>query len=166
MDCVVFVLENLLPTDKSPELKRQAGKGEKMSVTDPIADAITKIRNAYRAKHKTVTVNHNKITEAIAKILAEENFINSYEIIERNREKKIYRKKLFINLRYTNNGEPVMRDIQRVSTPGLRVYVDSNNIPSVYNNTGCAILSTNKGVVVDRDARKLEAGGEYICKVW
>ncbi len=137
-----------------------------MSVTDPIADAITKIRNAYRAKHKSVTVNHSKIIEAIVKILAEENFINSYEIMERDKEKKILRKQIYINLRYTNKGKPVLRGIQRQSKPGLRIYVNSKNIPSVYNNTGCAILSTNKGVMVDRDARKFKVGGEYILKVW
>ncbi|KQC07003.1 MAG: 30S ribosomal protein S8 [Candidatus Cloacimonas sp. SDB] len=137
-----------------------------MSITDPIADAITKIRNAYRAQHKTVQINHSKISEAIVKILAEENYINSYELVERDADKKIYRKKIFINLRYTNSGEPVLRGIERISKPGLRVYVNSNNIPSVYNNTGCAILTTNKGVMVDRDARKNCVGGEYVCKVW
>ena len=137
-----------------------------MSITDPIADAITKIRNAYRASHKTVIINHNLISEAIVKILTEENYINSYELVERDPEKKIYRKKIFINLRYTNNGDPVLRGIERISKPGLRVYVNSHNIPSVYNNTGCAILTTNKGVMVDRDARKHKVGGEYVCKVW
>lgn len=137
-----------------------------MSVTDPIADAITKIRNAYRADHKTVSVFHNKLTEEIVKILAEENFINSYELVERDPEKKIYRKNIFINLRYTNTGIPVLKGIDRMSKPGLRLYVNSNNIPSVFNNTGCAILSTNEGVMVDRDARKAKVGGEYICKVW
>ena len=137
-----------------------------MSVTDPIADAITKIRNAYRADHKTVSVFHNNLTEAIVKILADENFINSYELVDRDPEKKIYRKNIFINLRYTNTGKPVMKGIERVSKPGLRVYVNSNNIPSVFNNTGCAILSTNEGVMVDRDARKAKVGGEYVCKVW
>ncbi len=137
-----------------------------MSVTDPIADAITKIRNAYRADHKTVTVFHSKINEAVVKILAEENFINSYELVDPDAAKKIYRKRIFINLRYTNTGEPVLLGIERVSRPGLRIYVNSKNIPSVYNNTGCAVLSTNKGVMVDRDARKHKVGGEYICKVW
>ena len=137
-----------------------------MSITDPIADAITKIRNAYRADHKTVTVFHSKINEAVVKILAEENFINSYELVDPDAAKKICRKRIFINLRYTNTGEPVLRGIERVSRPGLRIYVNSKNIPSVYNNTGCAVLSTNKGVMVDRDARKHKVGGEYICKVW
>ena len=137
-----------------------------MSLTDPIADAITKIRNAYRADHKTVIVNHSKINEAIVKILAEENFVNSYEIVDRNTVKKIYRKLIYINLRYTNTGEPVLKGIERISKPGLRVYVNSKNIPSVYNNTGCALLSTNKGVMVERDARIQKVGGEDVCKVW
>ncbi len=137
-----------------------------MSLTDPIADAITKIRNAYRADHKTVAINFSKINEAIAKILDEENFINSYELYERDVRKNITRKKIFINLRYTNSGKPVLKGIERVSKPGLRVYVNSKNIPSVYNNTGCAIISTSRGVMVDRDARKEKVGGEYICKVW
>jgi len=137
-----------------------------MSLTDPIADAITKIRNAYRADHKTVTVHHSKINEAIIKILAEENYVNSYEIVDRNAAKQIYRKQIYINLRYTNTGEPVLKGIERVSKPGLRVYVNSKNIPSVYNNTGCAVLSTSKGVMVDRDARLQKVGGEYVCKVW
>lgn len=137
-----------------------------MSLTDPIADAITKLRNAYRADHKTVTINYSNINESLARILAEENFINSYELIDKDPAKKIKRKKIFINLRYTNIGKPVLKGIQRISKPGLRVYVNAKNIPSVYNNTGCAILSTNKGVMVDRDARKEKVGGEYVCKVW
>ncbi len=137
-----------------------------MSITDPIADAITKIRNAYRANHRTVSVNHSNVTEAIVKILTEENYINSYELIDRDTGKKIYRKQVFLNLRYTNEGKPVLRGIERVSRPGLRIYVNSGNIPSVYNNTGCAILSTNLGVLVDRDAREKKVGGEYICKIW
>ncbi|MFO7895339.1 MAG: 30S ribosomal protein S8 [Candidatus Cloacimonadales bacterium] len=137
-----------------------------MSVTDPIADAITKIRNAYRADHKSVTVNHSKINEAIIKLLAAENYVNSYTVLERDPSKKILRKQIYINLRYTNDGKPVMRGIERVSKPGLRVYVNSRNVPSVYNNTGCAVISTNRGVMIDRDARLQKVGGEYICKVW
>ena len=137
-----------------------------MSITDPIADAITKIRNAYQANHKAVTINHSNINESVVKILAEENFINSYDLVERDSEKKILRKQIFINLRYTNTGKPVLRGIERMSKPGLRVYVNASRIPSVYNNTGCAVLSTNRGVITDREARKFKVGGEYICKVW
>lgn len=137
-----------------------------MSVSDPIADAITKIRNAYMADLRHVNVGHSKLSEAVVRILDEENYINSYELIERNPDKKILRKEIKVSLRYTNNGMPVIKDIQRVSKPGLRVYVNKDNIPSVYNNTGCAIISTNRGVMVDRNARKQKIGGEYICKVW
>ncbi len=137
-----------------------------MSVTDPIADAITKVRNAYRAKHIKVTVNHSNVVENVIKILVKENYINSYQILERDVDKKRYRKQIFINLRYTNTGETLIRGIQRISKPGRRVYVKGTNIPSVYNNIGCAIISTNRGVMVDREARKINVGGEYLCKVW
>ncbi|MBN1326752.1 MAG: 30S ribosomal protein S8 [Candidatus Cloacimonetes bacterium] len=137
-----------------------------MSLTDPIADAISKIRNAYRANHKIVTINHSNVNEAIVRILADENFINSYELVDRDRTKKIVRKQIFINLRYTNTGQPVLTGIKRISKPGLRVYSNSQNLPSVFNNTGCAILSTNRGVMTDRQARAEKVGGEYICKVW
>ncbi len=137
-----------------------------MSVTDPIADALTKIRNAYRAGHMQVTVNHCGLVESLVRILANENFVNSYELVDTDVVKKIFRKKISINLRYTNTGSPVLRGIERISKPGRRVYVKADVIPSVYNNTGIAIISTNQGVVTDRDARKLRHGGEYVCKVW
>jgi small subunit ribosomal protein S8 len=137
-----------------------------MSVSDPIADAITKIRNAYRADHKTVAISHSNINEAIVRILSEENFVNSYDLVDRNPDKKIYRKQILVNLRYTNDGKPVLRGLERISKPGLRIYVNLNNIPSVYNNTGCAVISTNKGIMTDRDARAKKVGGEYVCKVW
>lgn len=137
-----------------------------MSVSDPIADALTKIRNAYRAGHPQVIVNHSGVTEAIVKILAAENFVNSVQILEKDPEQKINYKRILVILRYTNTGDPVMQSIVRVSRPGRRVYVRAANLPSVFNNTGCAIISTSKGVMVDRDARNMGVGGEYICKVW
>ncbi|MFO8144720.1 MAG: 30S ribosomal protein S8 [Candidatus Syntrophosphaera sp.] len=137
-----------------------------MSVSDPIADALTKIRNAYRAGHTQVTVNHNRIVEALVKILAAENFVNNVQVLEKDPEQKINYRRILVNLRYTNDGVPVMQGIIRVSKPGRRVYVKANNIPSVYNNTGCAVISTSDGVMVDRDARIRRVGGEYICKVW
>jgi len=137
-----------------------------MSISDPIADALTKIRNAYRAGHMQVTVNHNKLVEALVKILADENFINSYQVVEKDLEKKQPVTKLLLNLRYTNTGSPVLRGLERISKPGRRVYVKSGLIPSVFNNTGCAIISTSRGVMVDRDARAAHVGGEYVCKVW
>jgi len=137
-----------------------------MSVSDPIADALTKIRNAYRAGHKSVHVNHCGLVEAVMKILASENYINNYNIIERNPEKKILRKQIYVNLRYTFDGKPIIRGIERVSKPGRRVYVKALNIPSIFNNTGNAIISTSNGVMTDREARQQKIGGEFVCKVW
>ncbi len=137
-----------------------------MSVTDPIADALTKIRNAYRAGHKQVTVNHSIFIEALLKVLSNENFINSYEIVEIYTNKGWSRKGILINLRYSNNGKSVIKGLERVSTPGRRVFIKADNIPRVLNNIGCAVISTNIGVLVDREAREKRVGGEYICKVW
>ena len=137
-----------------------------MSVSDPIADALTKIRNAYRAGHKQVDVNHCGLVEAVMKILASENYINNFDIVERDPEKKIFRKKIAVNLRYTYNGKPIIRGLERVSKPGRRVYVKANNMPSIFNNTGNAIISTSQGVMTDREARQKKVGGEFVCKVW
>jgi len=137
-----------------------------MSVSDPIADALTKIRNAYRAGHAQVIVNHNKLVEALVHLLAQENFVNSVQILEKDPEQKINYKRILVILRYTNAGDPVMQGLVRISKPGRRVYVKAGKLPSVYNNTGCAIISTSSGVMVDRDARIKRVGGEYICKVW
>jgi small subunit ribosomal protein S8 len=135
-----------------------------MSVTDTIADAITKIRNAYQARHLNVSVNHSNMAEAIVRILDEENYINSFDVIER--DPKQAGKQIYINLRYTNSGAPVVRGLVRISKPGRRVYVNADSIPSVYNNTGCAVISTPMGLMVDRKAREEHVGGEYVCKVW
>jgi len=137
-----------------------------MSISDPIADALTKVRNAYRAGHKQVHVNHCGLVEAVMKILAEENFINNFDIVERDPVKSILRKRILINLRYTFDGKPIIRGIERVSKPGRRVYVKSTKMPSIFNNTGNAIISTSQGVMTDRDARKRNLGGEFVCKVW
>ena len=137
-----------------------------MSVSDPIADALTKIRNAYRAGHSQVIINHNKLCEALVKILAEENFVNSYQVLDKDPEHKFNYKRIMVILRYTNDGRPVMQGLVRVSKPGRRVYVKADKMPSVYNNTGCAIVSTSSGVMVDRDARIQHVGGEYVCRVW
>ncbi|MDP2173969.1 MAG: 30S ribosomal protein S8 [Candidatus Cloacimonadaceae bacterium] len=137
-----------------------------MSVSDPIADALTKIRNAYRAGHTQVIVNHNRLVESVVKLLAAENFVNSVQVLDKDPEQKINYKRILVILRYTNAGAPVMLGLVRISKPGRRVYVKADNIPSVYNNTGCAIISTSDGVMVDRDARIKRVGGEFVCKVW
>ncbi|MDI3504583.1 MAG: small subunit ribosomal protein [Candidatus Cloacimonadota bacterium] len=137
-----------------------------MSVSDPIADALTKIRNAYRAGHSQVIVNYNKIIEALVAILAEENFVNSFQVLDKDPEHKLNYKRILVILRYTNDGRPVMQGLVRVSKPGRRVYVKADKLPSVYNNTGCALISTSSGLMVDRDARLKHVGGEYVCRVW
>jgi small subunit ribosomal protein S8 len=137
-----------------------------MSVTDPIADALTKIRNAYRAGHKQVTVNYSNINAAVIKVLSDENFINSFEVVERTSSTGTRRKYVSVYLRYTNTGKSVISGIERISRPGRRVYVKADNLPRVLNNIGCAVLSTSRGLMVDRQARKEKIGGEYICKVW
>ncbi len=137
-----------------------------MSVSDPIADALTKIRNAYRAGHTQVVLNHSRLLENIIKILTEESYMNNYQVLEKDREQRINYRRISVNLRYTNTGDPVMKGIEKISKPGRRVYVKAGNLPSVYNNTGCAIISTSLGVMADRDARLKHVGGEYVCKVW
>jgi small subunit ribosomal protein S8 len=137
-----------------------------MSISDPIADALTKVRNAYRAGHKQVFVNHCGLVEAVMKILSTENYINNFDIVDRDVERKILRKKILVNLRYTYEGKPIIKGLQRVSKPGRRVYVKAIDMPSVFNNTGNAIISTSRGVMTDRDARKQNIGGEYVAKVW
>ncbi len=137
-----------------------------MSITDPMADALTKIRNAYRAEHQTVTVNRCKVVESVIKILAEERFVNQFEIIQRDPKRGILRDVLKVQLRYTNNGVAVLKGLERISKPGRRIYVKSNNLPSVYNHIGSAIISTSAGVMTDIQAAKQNVGGEYLCKVW
>lgn len=137
-----------------------------MSVSDPIADALTKIRNAYRAGHSQVIINHSNVIEALVRILAEENFVNSIQILDKDPEHKFNYKRILVILRYTNDGQAVMLGLVRVSKPGRRVYVKADKLPSVYNNTGCALISTSSGVMVDRDARLKHVGGEYVCRVW
>jgi len=137
-----------------------------MSISDPIADALTKIRNAYRAGHKQVHINHCGLIEAVVKILATEHYINNFDLVNRDPEKKIYRKQILVNLRYTYDGKPIIRGIERVSRPGRRVYVKVANMPSIFNNTGNAIISTSQGVMTDRAARQKKLGGEFVCKVW
>ncbi len=137
-----------------------------MSVSDPIADALTKIRNAYRAGHTHVVLNHSRLLENVVKILTEESYMNNYQVLDKDPEQRINYRRISVNLRYTNTGEPVLKGIQKISKPGRRVYVKSDKLPSVFNNTGCAIISTSMGVMADRDARINRVGGEYICKVW
>ena len=137
-----------------------------MPTTDPIADMLTIIRNGIHAKKKTVTINSSNMRKEIARILYEENFISKYTFLEKSEEAKRKFNQIRITIRYTKNEESVIKGLERVSRPGKRVYVNSINIPVVYNHLGIAIISTNIGVITDSIARREKVGGEYLCKIW
>ena len=131
-------------------------------MTDPIADMLTRIRNANTAKHDTVDVPSSKMKLAIAKILLEEGYIKSYELVENGKFNDIR-----ITLKYgASKNEKIISGLQRISKPGLRVYANKEELPKVLGGLGVAIISTNKGVITDKEARKLGVGGEVLCFVW
>jgi small subunit ribosomal protein S8 len=133
-----------------------------MSMSDPIADMLTRIRNANTAKHNTVDVPSSKMKVAIADILTNEGYIQGYEIIEDG-----VKKTMRITLKYgKDKNEKVISGIKRISKPGLRVYANTDELPRVLGGMGTAIVSTNKGVITDKEARKLGVGGEVIAYVW
>ena len=133
-----------------------------MSMTDPIADMLTRIRNACGSKHRRVDVPLSRMKTEIARILKENNFIQDYSTVEVEEGKRMLR----LRLRYAAGGQPVIRELKRVSTPGLRRYVGVNDIPRVRNGLGVAILSTSKGLMSDRQARQSRTGGELVAVVW
>ena len=130
-------------------------------MTDPIADMLTRIRNAITAKHDSVVVPASRIKEDIAKILVSEGYIKNYTIEGEGIEKSIA-----IELKYGAKGERVITGIKRVSKPGLRVYAGCEDLPKVLNGLGVAIISTPKGLMTDREARKARHGGEVLAYVW
>ena len=133
-----------------------------MSMSDPIADMLTRIRNANTAKHDTVDVPSSKMKEAIANILTNEGYIAGYEIIEDGVKKTMH-----ITLKYgVDKNEKVISGIKRISKPGLRVYANRDELPRVLGGMGTAIVSTNKGVTTDKEGRRLGVGGEVIAYVW
>mgnify|MGYP005837959733 FL=1 len=137
-----------------------------MSVNDPIADMLTRIRNAILADHTLAAMPSSKLKVAIAKILQEEGYISNYEVVD---GKSAGQKILRIHLKYVGerrNRKPVITGLQRVSRPGRRVYTGKKEIPWVLSGIGVAILSTPKGVMTGKRARQLGVGGEVICKVW
>ncbi len=134
-----------------------------MSMTDPIADMLTRIRNACRAKHRRVDMPASKVKSQIAQILKENSYIQDWRTLETEEGRQILR----VILKYAvGTGQPVIRDLQRVSTPGLRRYVGVTEIPRVRNGLGMAILSTSRGVMSDRQARQQRTGGELVALVW
>ena len=133
-----------------------------MTMSDPIADMLTRIRNANTAKHDTVDIPSSKMKNAIAEILYNEGYIAKYDIIEDGNFNTIR-----VTLKYgADKNEKIITGIKRISKPGLRVYAGKNEIPKVLGGLGTAILSTNQGVITDKEARRLQVGGEVLAFVW
>ena len=133
-----------------------------MTMSDPIADMLTRIRNANTAKHDTVDVPASKMKLAIAKILLDEGYIAKYDVIEDGNFKTIH-----ITLKYgADKNDKIITGLKRISKPGLRVYANREELPKVLGGLGIAIISTNQGVVTDKEARKLGVGGEVLAFIW
>jgi len=130
--------------------------------TDPIADILIRIKNAYLARHKTVEIPYSKMKVKIGKILVKKDYLESLKI-QKIKDSKF--KKIVCKLKY-QAGEPAFENIKRVSKPGRRIYVHWNKIPRTLSGYGTTIVSTSKGIMVDKEARKKKLGGEVICKVW
>ena len=133
-----------------------------MSMTDPVADMLTRIRNACGSKHRRVDVPASKLKVEIARILKENSYIQDYRLVESDEGRPLLR----VILKYAQGGQPVIRELKRVSTPGLRKYVGVGEIPRVRNGLGMAILSTSRGLMSDRQARQSRTGGELLALVW
>ena len=132
-----------------------------MSMTDPIADMLTRLRNATMVRHDRTDVPASKMKLEIAKILKQEGYIRTFKLLEEGTQGV-----LRIYLKYSPDGEPVIHGIQRVSKPGLRVYRGVQELPKVRNGLGVAVVSTSRGVVTDEQARRLGVGGEILCEIW
>ena len=132
-----------------------------MPVTDPLADMLTRIRNANMAKHSKVDVPASKMKISVAKILKSEGYIKNYKLLK-DRKNGILR----IYLKYDEYNKGVIMGLKRMSKPGRRLYVKKEDIPPVLNGMGIAVLSTSKGVLADREAKKLNVGGELLCSIW
>ena len=132
-----------------------------MTMTDPIADMLTRIRNALKASHEQVDIPSSKIKISIAKVLKAEGYVRNFKIISDGRHRLIR-----IFLKYDENGVPIIGGVKRVSKPSCRVYAGYDGIPKVLNGYGVNIISTSKGLLTDREARKLRVGGEILCSLW
>ncbi|MCD6079973.1 MAG: 30S ribosomal protein S8 [Candidatus Omnitrophica bacterium] len=132
-----------------------------MSITDPLADAFAKIKNAYRARKETVNLKGSKLLLAIMEIFKKEGYIKDYRFIEDDKQGIIR-----VYLKYVDKNRPALMDIKRISKPGRRVYVNKDEVPRVLRGIGIAVLSTSRGIVTDIQARKLKVGGEVICYVY
>ena len=132
-----------------------------MHITDTIADMLTRIRNANNAKHDTVDIPASNMKKAIAQILLDEGYIKSFQVVEDGKQGNIR-----VDLKYGQGKSPVIQGLRRVSKPGLRIYTSCEDMPRVMKGLGVAILSTNKGVMTDRQARKENVGGEVLAFIW
>jgi len=132
-----------------------------MTMTDPIADMLTRIRNALKASHEQVDMPSSKIKISIAKVLKAEGYVRNFKIISDGRHSLIR-----VFLKYDENGAPVIGGVKRVSKPSCRVYAGYDEIPKVLNGYGVNIISTSKGLLTDREARKMRVGGEILCSLW
>ncbi|NEQ46255.1 MAG: 30S ribosomal protein S8 [Leptolyngbya sp. SIOISBB] len=133
-----------------------------MAANDTIADMLTRIRNANLARHQTVDIPSTRMTRSIAQVLQEEGFIESSELVDEG-----VRRKLVIKLKYRGKTrDPIIKNLKRVSRPGLRVYSNRKELPRVLGGIGIAIISTSSGIMTDRDARRQGIGGEVLCYVW
>lgn len=132
-----------------------------MTMTDPIADMLTRIRNATLMRHDRTDIPASKVKVEIAKILKQEGFIRAFKLLEEGPQGLIR-----VYFKYAEDGEPVIRGLRRVSTPGCRIYTRVENLPKVRNGLGVALVSTNRGVLTDEQARGLRVGGEILCEIW
>ena len=135
-----------------------------MSMSDPIADMLTRIRNALMREHATVSIPHSKLKEEIARVLVEEGFVESFQVLP-----EVPRPALLLKLKYVGDRrhrQSVITDLERVSKPGRRIYVGRDDIPWVLNGMGIAVLTTSRGVMTGQRARRVGVGGEVLCKVW
>lgn len=132
-----------------------------MTMTDPIADMLTRIRNANTVGHATVEIPASKMKKSIAAILADEGYIKGFDVIDDNKQGTIR-----IQMKYGADKERVISGIKKISKPGLKVYAKSDEVPKVLGGLGIAIISTSSGIISDKEARKLGVGGEVICYVW
>ncbi|MEO8447471.1 MAG: 30S ribosomal protein S8 [bacterium] len=132
-----------------------------MSMTDPISDYLTRLRNALKAGKKNVDMPSSKFKESISNILKKASFIEDYKVVENEKKFKI----LSVRLKYSD-GDSVIMGLKRISRPGIRRYVNNEDLPRVRNGLGIAIVSTSKGLLTDNEARKLKVGGEVVCQIW
>lgn len=131
-----------------------------MVMTDPIADMLTRIRNANQMRHDKVEIPASKLKVSVLEVLKKEGFINSFVVNTKNKPT------IVVSLKYTKDNERVIKGLKRISKPGLRVYANTNEIPRVLNGLGIALLSTSQGILTDRDARQANTGGEVLAYVW